>query len=114
MTTQNTLWHAKLLKLNAYQKQLNKRYDGIYNRGSAFNHRLPVNKGFEQACNTIIESVHFNIAVSLSTIVAINQFSSIVFINVRGTVVVGCNHAFVECIRTVRHIYGILRHKQNL
>ena len=27
---------------------------------------------------------------------------------------VGCDHAFVECFRGVRHSYGILRHRQNL
>ncbi len=33
---------------------------------------------------------------------------------VRRTVVVGCDHAFVECIWAVRHTYSIIRHMHNL
>ncbi len=71
------------------------------NRGSAWkSYRLAPDKGFEPASwHSVVNSIKC----------CCQPICTFAFIHVRRTVVVGCDHAFVECNRAVRHTCGILR-----
>ena len=79
-------------------------------RGPAPFHRLTPNKRFEPVFSTVIMSVCslFNRMLLLTDLIPVH------LVYCGQTVMIGCNHTSFEWTRTVRHIYGIIRHVQGL
>ena len=82
------------------------------NRLSVWNYLLAPSKWSDQASSRTV--ISWCSVSQFNKNVVIDLFGSIAFIHVRQTVVVGCDHARAECLRGVRHTYGILRPKQTL
>ena len=79
-------------------------------RGPAPFHRLTPNKRFEPVFSTVIMAVCslFNRMLLLTDLIPVH------LLHCGQTVMIGCNHTSFEWTRAVRHIYGIICHKQGL
>ena len=79
-------------------------------RGPAPFHRLTPNKRFEPVFSTVIMAVCslFNRMLLLTDLIPVH------LVYCGQTVMIGCNHTSFEWTRAVRHIYGKIRHMQDL